>query len=86
MLSLPVARQCSITPDARDADGCGRGEEGRHNHGPSVFAGRLIEGAPLRLAAEMARVVKEDKLHVIPIVTARFDRKCQLAANNQENE
>ena len=34
------------------------------------LAGGLIEGAPLRLAAEMARVVNEDdKLHVIPIVT-----------------
>jgi TRAP-type uncharacterized transport system substrate-binding protein len=30
----------------------------------------LIEGAPLRLAAEIARVVnEEDKLHVTPIVT-----------------
>ncbi|HEV2159876.1 TAXI family TRAP transporter solute-binding subunit [Bradyrhizobium sp.] len=34
------------------------------------LAGGLIEGAPLRLAAEIARVVNEDdKLHVIPIVT-----------------
>src|SRR3981189_1370371 len=34
------------------------------------IAGGLIEGAPLRLAAEIARVVNEDdKLHVIPIVT-----------------
>jgi len=34
------------------------------------LAGGLIEGAPLRLAAEIARVVnQEDKLHVIPIVT-----------------
>jgi TRAP-type uncharacterized transport system substrate-binding protein len=34
------------------------------------LAGGLIEGAPLRLAAEIARVVnEEDKLHVIPIVT-----------------
>jgi hypothetical protein len=28
-----------------------------------------IEGAPLRLAAEIAHVVNEDKLHIIPIVT-----------------
>jgi len=34
------------------------------------LAGGLIVGAPLRLAAEIARVVNEkDKLHVIPIVT-----------------
>lgn len=34
------------------------------------LAGGLIEGAPLRLAAEIARVAnEEDKLHVIPIVT-----------------
>ena len=34
------------------------------------IAGGFIEGAPLRLAAEIARVVNEgDKLHVIPIVT-----------------
>src|SRR5437588_6820489 len=34
------------------------------------LAGGLIEGAPLRLAAEMARVAnEEDKLHVLPIVT-----------------
>jgi TRAP-type uncharacterized transport system substrate-binding protein len=34
------------------------------------LAGGFIEGAPLRLAAEIARVVnEEDKLHVIPIVT-----------------
>jgi TRAP-type uncharacterized transport system substrate-binding protein len=34
------------------------------------LAGGLIEGAPLRLAAEIARVVnEEDKLHVIPMVT-----------------
>jgi TRAP-type uncharacterized transport system substrate-binding protein len=34
------------------------------------LAGGLIEGAPLRLAAEIARVAnEEDKLHVLPIVT-----------------
>ena len=34
------------------------------------LAGGLIEGAPLRLAAEIARVTnEEDKLHVIPMVT-----------------
>ena len=34
------------------------------------LAGGLIEGAPLRLAAEMARVVDDGpNLHVLPIVT-----------------
>jgi len=34
------------------------------------LAAGLIEGAPLRLAAEMARVVDDgDKMHVLPIVT-----------------
>jgi TRAP-type uncharacterized transport system substrate-binding protein len=34
------------------------------------LAGGLIEGAPIRLAAEMARVVDDgDNLHVLPIVT-----------------
>jgi hypothetical protein len=34
------------------------------------LAGGLIEGAPLRLAGEIARVLnEEDKLHIIPIVT-----------------
>ena len=33
------------------------------------FAGGPVEGAPLRLAAEIAHVVNEDKLHSIPIVT-----------------
>src|SRR3954453_3100602 len=34
------------------------------------LAGGFIEGAPLRLAAEIARVVNdEEKLHVLPIVT-----------------
>jgi TRAP-type uncharacterized transport system substrate-binding protein len=34
------------------------------------IAGGLLEGAPLRLAAEMARVVDDgDNLHVLPIVT-----------------
>ncbi|MHC2463472.1 TRAP-type uncharacterized transport system substrate-binding protein [Bradyrhizobium embrapense] len=34
------------------------------------LAGGLLEGAPIRLAAEMARVVDDgDKLHVLPVVT-----------------
>jgi TRAP-type uncharacterized transport system substrate-binding protein len=34
------------------------------------LAGGLLEGAPIRLAAEMARVVDDgDKMHVLPVVT-----------------
>src|SRR5258708_37915887 len=34
------------------------------------LAGGLLEGAPIRLAAEMARVVDDgDNLHVLPVVT-----------------
>src|SRR3954452_16300258 len=34
------------------------------------LAGGLLEGAPIRLAAEMARVVNDDgKVHVLPVVT-----------------
>jgi hypothetical protein len=34
------------------------------------IAGGLLEGAPIRLAAEIARVVDDgDKLHVLPVVT-----------------
>src|SRR6185312_7694077 len=34
------------------------------------LAGGLLEGAPIRLAAEIARVVDDgDKLHVLPVVT-----------------
>ena len=34
------------------------------------LAGGLLEGAPIRLAAEMARVVDdEEKMHVLPVVT-----------------
>ena len=50
----------------------------RHEPPPQVtvnawtvgLAGGLIEGAPIRLAAEMARVVDDgDNLHVLPVVT-----------------
>src|SRR5215475_10514472 len=34
------------------------------------LAGGLVEGAPIRLAAEIARVVDDgDKMHVLPVVT-----------------
>ena len=44
------------------------------------FAGGPVEGAPLRLAAEIAHVVNEDKLHIIPIVTrgAAMSTRCYI--------
>jgi TRAP-type uncharacterized transport system substrate-binding protein len=66
--SLPT-HQKTPTADAmaRRAD---MGAKERINAWTVGLAGGLIEGAPLRLAAEIARVVnEEDKLHVIPIVT-----------------
>jgi TRAP-type uncharacterized transport system substrate-binding protein len=61
-------RQHSATPAAKtNADIIAKE---RINAWTVGLAGGLIEGAPLRLAAEIARVVnEEDKLHVIPIVT-----------------
>jgi hypothetical protein len=48
------------------------------------IAGGLIEGAPLRLAAEIARVVnQEDKLNVLPIVTRGATENVNLAAVSQ---
>ncbi len=45
------------------------------------LAGGLIEGAPLRLAAEMARVVDDGpNLHVLPIVTSGATENRELAA------
>jgi TRAP-type uncharacterized transport system substrate-binding protein len=56
--ALAVARRADITAKERI------------NAWTVGLAGGLIEGAPLRLAAEIARIVnEEDKLHVIPIVT-----------------
>ena len=56
--ALAVARRADITAKERI------------NAWTVGLAGGLIEGAPLRLAAEIARTVnEEDKLHVIPIVT-----------------
>lgn len=64
-----TARQSTTTATvaARNADTIAKE---RINAWTIGLAGGLIEGAPLRLAAEIARVVnQEDKLHVIPIVT-----------------
>lgn len=42
----------------------------RVNFGTVGLAGGLLEGAPIRFATEIARVVNEsDKVHVLPIVT-----------------
>lgn len=66
-----AANAQSVRPSAsaatRNADAI---EKERINAWTVGLAGGLIEGAPLRLAAEIARVVnQEDKLHIIPIVT-----------------
>src|ERR1700716_3788606 len=70
-LPSPAAAQ---SPSAREAAvqtrKVERAAKERINAWTVGLAGGLIEGAPLRLAAEIARVVnEEDKLHVIPIVT-----------------
>src|SRR6266566_3783053 len=64
--SLPTHQTPTADAMARRAD---MGAKERINAWTVGLAGGLIEGAPLRLAAEIARVVNEDKLHVIPIVT-----------------
>ncbi|MBR0695033.1 TAXI family TRAP transporter solute-binding subunit [Bradyrhizobium lablabi] len=74
MLVLPLAanaqsppRETPATAASRKADAAAKE---RINAWTVGLAGGFIEGAPLRLAAEIARVVNdEDKLHVIPIVT-----------------
>ena len=56
------------TPDVRRASP--QGEKEKMNAWTVGLAGGLLEGAPLRLAAEMARVVDDGpNLHVLPIVT-----------------
>jgi TRAP-type uncharacterized transport system substrate-binding protein len=65
--SLP-RRETAAAPAAAKKAGIAAKE--RINAWTVGLAGGFIEGAPLRLAAEIARVVnEEDKLHVIPIVT-----------------
>jgi hypothetical protein len=47
-----------------------RTEKEKMNAWTVGLAGGLLEGAPIRLAAEMARIVDEGpNLHVLPIVT-----------------
>ena len=65
--SLPTRKTPAATAVAGTAD---LAAKERINAWTVGLAGGFIEGAPLRLAAEIARVVNEqDKLHVIPIVT-----------------
>jgi TRAP-type uncharacterized transport system substrate-binding protein len=65
--SLPKRETTTAAAAAKKADIAAKE---RINAWTVGLAGGFIEGAPLRLAAEVARVVnEEDKLHVIPIVT-----------------
>src|SRR5580692_10866156 len=65
--SLPRRETAMAAAAAKKADTVAKE---RINAWTVGLAGGFIEGAPLRLAAEIARVVNEgDKLHVIPIVT-----------------
>src|SRR5258707_5386510 len=67
--SLP-RRETETAATAALARKAGLAAKERINAWTVGLAGGLIEGAPLRLAAEIARVVnEEDKLHVLPIVT-----------------
>src|ERR1700716_4335438 len=67
--SLPRC-ETAIAPAAAAAKKADIVAKERINAWTVGLAGGFIEGAPLRLAAEIARVVNEvDKLHVIPIVT-----------------
>jgi TRAP-type uncharacterized transport system substrate-binding protein len=73
-LQLATANAQSLprreTPAATAATRADAAAKERINAWTVGLAGGFIEGAPLRLAAEIARVVnEEDKLHVIPIVT-----------------
>jgi TRAP-type uncharacterized transport system substrate-binding protein len=72
-LQLPADAQSHPTRETPAAAAARRADlaaKERINAWTVGLAGGLIEGAPLRLAAEIARVVnEEDKLHVIPIVT-----------------
>ena len=70
VLQLPANAQ---SPPTREAAAARKGDiaaKERINAWTVGLAGGFIEGAPLRLASEIARVVNEEgKLRVIPIVT-----------------
>jgi TRAP-type uncharacterized transport system substrate-binding protein len=66
----PPTRTTATTTAAAAAKKADTAAKERINAWTVGLAGGFIEGAPLRLAAEIARVVNdEDKLHVLPIVT-----------------
>src|SRR4051794_23968500 len=57
-------------PPVRPAPAQARPEVLSMNAWTVGLAGGLLEGAPIRLAAEIARVVDDgDNLHVLPVVT-----------------
>ena len=69
-----VLTLCPVTADAQDQPArrvlTYAERQDKINAWTVGLAGGLIEGAPLRLAAEMARVVDDgENLHVLPIVT-----------------
>lgn len=65
-----MARAAAGVPASVAAQRAEIGRRDRINSWTVGLAGGFIEGAPLRLAAEIARVVNdEDNLHVLPIVT-----------------
>jgi TRAP-type uncharacterized transport system substrate-binding protein len=69
-LPLCAAAQSPTAREAAQARKVDLAAKQRMNAWTVGLAGGLIEGTPLRLAAEIARVVnEEDKLHVIPMVT-----------------
>src|SRR6266567_1493654 len=72
ILALQPANVDAQTKRARPPQGvtAGTAEKEKMNAWTIGLAGGLLEGAPLRLAAEMARVVDDGpNLHVLPIVT-----------------
>src|SRR5882672_7578068 len=72
ILALQPANVNAQTKGARPAQGVtvGTAEKEKMNAWTIGLAGGLLEGAPIRLAAEIARVVDDGpNMHVLPIVT-----------------
>ncbi len=72
ILALQPANVNAQTKGARPAQGVtvGTAEKEKMNAWTIGLAGGLLEGAPIRLAAEIARVVDDGpNLHILPIVT-----------------
>src|ERR1043165_9508526 len=60
----------SQTRAARPPQGAALAEKEKMNAWTIGLAGGLLEGAPIRLAAEIARVVNDGpNLHILPVVT-----------------